>query len=110
MVFQTTPPQPASNARWHWYAVLEGGPEATQNGLGDLMPARFIERSDINSYLDSVTRGLHRFFHFFTGEQLVNAPRGSLAFGDGINDFLAAIGAVTAGKNPGQVGLAGVRV
>src|SRR4051812_24139794 len=45
MVFHTTPPQPASNARCAWYPVLAGGPEATQNGLGDLMPARLVERS-----------------------------------------------------------------
>jgi hypothetical protein len=45
MVFHTKPPHPASNARCVWYAVLEGGPDATQNGLGDFMPARLLERS-----------------------------------------------------------------
>ena len=45
MVFQTTPPQPASKARWAWYAVLAGGPLATQNGFGDLIPARLMDRS-----------------------------------------------------------------
>ena len=47
MVFHTTPPQPASKARWHWYAVLEGGADATQNGFGDLMPARLMDKSAI---------------------------------------------------------------
>jgi hypothetical protein len=37
--------------------LFDGGPEATQNGLGDLMPARLVERSAImqgrySSYMD----------------------------------------------------------
>src|SRR5438067_863981 len=47
IVFQTTPPQPASKARWAWYPVLAGGPEATQKGFGLFIPARLIDKSAI---------------------------------------------------------------
>ena len=40
MVFQTAPPQPASKARMTWSPQLVGGPEASQNGLGERMPAK----------------------------------------------------------------------
>ena len=40
IVFQTAPPQPASNARITCPAVFVGGPEASQNGLGDSMPQK----------------------------------------------------------------------
>ena len=53
MVFHTTPPHPASKARWHWYPVLEGGAEATQNGFGDLMPAKLMDRSAISLLLST---------------------------------------------------------
>src|SRR5689334_16021627 len=45
MVFQTAPPQPASNARITWSPVLVGGADASQNGLGLSMPASFTFRS-----------------------------------------------------------------
>src|SRR5262249_42350789 len=44
-VFHTAPPQPASNARITWSAVLVGGPEASQNGFGLTMPAVFVVQS-----------------------------------------------------------------
>src|SRR6266436_1239844 len=44
-VFQTAPPQPRSNARWIWPPLLVGGALASQNGLGDLMPAQLMLRS-----------------------------------------------------------------
>src|SRR5271170_8347904 len=47
IVFQTAPPQPASNARMTCPAVLLGGPEASQNGFGLVMPANFTVRSAI---------------------------------------------------------------
>ncbi len=34
-VFQTAPPQPASNARMTCSPQLVGGPDASQNGLGE---------------------------------------------------------------------------
>src|ERR1022692_4179158 len=47
IVFHTAPPQPASKARITWPPVLEGGPDASQNGLGLVMPANFTVRSAI---------------------------------------------------------------
>ena len=38
-VFQTAPPQPASNARMTWSPLFVGGAEASQNGFGLRMPA-----------------------------------------------------------------------
>src|SRR5439155_26615012 len=107
MVFQTTPPQPASNARWHWYAVLEGGPEATQKGLGDLMPARSIVRSAIilvlgeKPYLQTSERVSFRvlfgvlFFEFRHSDRAVKARANRRAIDpvtrglEGTRDFLS---------------------
>src|SRR5215510_8455612 len=47
-VFQTAPPHPASNARSTIEPMFVGGAEASQNGLGDFMPAKFMLRSAIN--------------------------------------------------------------
>src|SRR6056297_2460251 len=44
-VFQTTPPQPASNARRTLYSLSVGGADASQNGFGDLMPTKSDLRS-----------------------------------------------------------------
>src|ERR1700693_5143627 len=47
MVFRTAPPHRESNARITWPAVLVGGPEASQKGLGDSMPQNFTRKSAI---------------------------------------------------------------
>src|SRR5579871_4934792 len=47
MVFQTTPPHPASKARCTCAPELAGGAEASQKGLGDRIPAKSIRRSAI---------------------------------------------------------------
>src|SRR5215472_548386 len=47
IVFQTAPPQPASNARITCPAVFVGGPDASQNGFGDSIPQKFTRRSAI---------------------------------------------------------------
>src|SRR5205085_8194694 len=44
-VFQTAPPHPASNARSTIEPMFVGGAEASQKGLGDLMPAKATLRS-----------------------------------------------------------------
>ncbi len=49
MVFQTAPPQPASNARWICFPELVGGADASQKGFGDRMPAKSICRSAIGA-------------------------------------------------------------
>src|SRR5437899_11567162 len=45
IVFQTAPPHPASNARITCSPQLAGGPEASQKGLGQRMPAKLVVRS-----------------------------------------------------------------
>src|SRR4029453_17110896 len=45
--FHTTPPQPALKARPTLYSLSVGGAEASQNGLGDLMPRNSLRRSAI---------------------------------------------------------------
>src|ERR1700757_2865025 len=45
MVFQTAPPQPASNARITCSPQLVGGADASQNGFGDTIPAKLTLRS-----------------------------------------------------------------
>src|SRR5208282_3463238 len=47
IVFQTAPPQPASKARMTWPPVLVGGPDASQNGFGLVMPKNVTLRSAI---------------------------------------------------------------
>src|SRR5437868_15178535 len=49
-VFQTAPPQPASNARSTIEPIFVGGALASQKGLGDLMPAKLMLRSAIFFY------------------------------------------------------------
>src|SRR5579872_731303 len=62
MVFQTAPPHPASNARWTCAPELVGGAEASQNGLGERMPAKSMRKSAM----------------LRLREPLVNGERGSL--------------------------------
>src|SRR5271156_2802028 len=45
MVFHTAPPQPASKARMICSPQLVGGPEASQKGFGEWMPAKLVRRS-----------------------------------------------------------------
>src|SRR5579883_1674756 len=45
IVFHTAPPQPASNARCTCAPEFDGGAEASQNGFGERMPAKLIDRS-----------------------------------------------------------------
>ena len=47
-VFHTAPPQPASNARSIIEPMFVGGALASQNGFGDLMPAKSTARSAIS--------------------------------------------------------------
>jgi hypothetical protein len=50
-VFQTTPPHPASKARRTLYSLSVGGAEASQNGFGDLMPMKSVDRLAMASLL-----------------------------------------------------------
>src|SRR5688500_6994658 len=46
-VFQTAPPQPASNARSIIDPIFVGGADASQKGLGDFIPAKLLVKSAI---------------------------------------------------------------
>src|SRR5262245_20227593 len=91
IVFQTAPPQPASNARITWYAVLAGGPDAIQNGLGLLMPAQSVVRSAMSLSPRSAQ------------VEVDGAGRG-LAVGHRVHDLLAAVHAVAARVEPRDAG------
>src|SRR5579862_5705603 len=93
MVFQTAPPQPASKARFTWSPQLLGGPEASQNGLGDWMPAQRVVRSAMERL-----------------QTACNTHRGTLAVGHGIHHLAAAVHAMTAGEVAGIGGLARGRI
>src|SRR5881275_625493 len=47
MVFVTTPPQPASNARMMLFSDSVGGADESRNGFSNLMPVNVTERSAI---------------------------------------------------------------
>src|SRR4051794_38499003 len=79
IVFHTAPPHPASNARITWSPQLAGGPEASQNGLGDLIPAKLVVKS--------ATRHAPQ-----------NPQRRSLSIGHRVHHFAPAIHTVTARK------------
>src|SRR5882757_818809 len=83
-VFHTAPPQPRSNARWICPPLLVGGALASQNGLGDLMPAISMLRSAINPPRRTDVGRCWR--------------RGGFAMRDRVDDFLAAKNAIAAGK------------
>src|ERR1035437_804954 len=68
MVFHTAPPQPASKALWICAPELVGGAEASQNGLGDLMPAKLIRRSAMLFHL--ARRGRRQLLMDCLGGQL----------------------------------------
>ena len=76
--------------------MLVGGAEASQNGFGRLMP-REVDRQIS-----------HR--PFLLAEHAVDAARGALALGDGVDDLLAAVDAVAAGEVARVGGLHGERV
>ena len=47
IVFVTTPPHPASNARMMLLSDSVGGAEESRNGFSNLIPVKIVERSDI---------------------------------------------------------------
>src|SRR5438270_13562751 len=80
MVFHTAPPQPASNARITCSPQLVGGPEASQKGLGQRMPAKLVVRSAMIDY------------------PVVHHPEsGAFAVGNCVYHFTSAIDAIAAG-------------
>src|SRR5215468_8345940 len=89
IVVHTAPPQPASKARMTWYAVLVGGPEASQKGFGDRTPQKLMLRSGIGS---PSALGFQR---------LMNSCGSLFAMRDRVHDFSAAVHAISAGIVPG---------
>src|ERR1039458_9171278 len=108
---------------------MEGGPLATQNGLGDLMPARLMDRSAIlfssaleiflfqlrhtNRFVEARThwrtvfhaeaRCLQRPGNLFAGEKDVHASGGLFALGHSVDDFAGAVGAIAPGTHLGEI-------
>src|SRR5487761_2101100 len=92
MVFHTAPPQPASKARMICSPQLVGGAEASQKGLGELMPpANPWTRMSGTGNLREVEHG----------------ECGALAVGHGIHNFASAVDAVAASEVAGMAGLSG---
>src|SRR3954447_1859848 len=102
-VFQTAPPQPASNARRTWYSEFVGGPDASQNGLGALTPQNVTERSTMR---DSTCQDGSSNSH----QRGMDSPRRHLAVLDGVDDLAAITQAVAPGIQPGDAGRAGLRL
>src|SRR5262249_24070251 len=71
-----TPPQPALKARTTLYSLSVGGAEASQNGLGDLMPTNSVLRSAICHALQRFTADTRRRRGEFYSPRLlcVSAP------------------------------------
>src|ERR1700722_18489662 len=95
MVFQTAPPQPASNARATCPPVFVGGPEASQNGFGLVTPANFTLRSAMFHLLPDSCYGALRSRR---PEPLINATRGGHSFGYGVHHFFSAVRAISRRK------------
>src|SRR5215472_425040 len=90
IVFQTTPPHPASNARIACPMVLVAGPDASQNGFVLLIPAKRTVRSAIGS---PVSRTVSR-----TTKPRIQPARCGHPFRNGIDYFLAAVRAIASGE------------
>src|SRR5215469_16023472 len=97
IVFQTAPPQPASKARITCSPQLVGGPDASQNGLGQRIPAKTVVRSAMGGLRGNVGP-LQEFGH---------SAGGALAIGHRVHHFASAVDAVAAGEIARMGGLAG---
>src|SRR5262245_39314383 len=76
IVFHTAPPQPSSNARITCSPQLAGGPDASQKGLGQRMPAKLVVRSATDGLRNRIPRTLaigHRIYHFTSAVHTVAA-------------------------------------
>src|SRR5580658_3405234 len=83
MVFHTAPPHPASNARMTCSPQLVGGPEASQKGFGQRMPAKLVVRSAMRCLR------LGRLTH--------DRQRSAFSVSHRIHDLAAAVHAIAAG-------------
>ena len=77
--------------------MFVGGPEASQNGFGLVIPAKLTLKSAMR--FTSAPFACTSFrAHRGAAEPSVDAARGGHAFGHRIHHFLAAVGAIAAGK------------
>src|SRR4051794_10393888 len=90
-VFQTAPPHPASNARITCSPVFVGGADASQNGLGLLMPAKSMLRSAISPSPFGAALGLVPLVPLG-----VHRARGVATVRDRVHDLFAAVYAIAA--------------
>src|SRR5690242_1190 len=96
-VFQTAPPQPASNARMTWSPQFVGGAEASQKGLGErILPAKRTERS--GAIFFSLMRCLQDSNY---------SEGGAFAVCDSVHYFAAAVDAIATREILGIGGLTG---
>src|SRR6266511_5797339 len=87
IVFQTAPPQPASNALATWPYVFVGGPEASQKGFGDSIPAKFTRKSAMGP----------------PAQRFVNPRRRRNPVRGRVHDFRSTVRAVAADEHLGMV-------
>src|SRR5579872_6037668 len=92
-VFHTAPPQPASKARITCSPQLAGGPDASQNGFGERIPASVAVRS---AMLRIEPRG--------------NGGACPLSFRYRVHYFAAAVHAIAAGEVSRVQGLASLGI
>src|SRR5215813_8538551 len=97
IVFQTAPPHPASKARITCSPQLVGGAEASQKGFGEkIFPANLTEISG---------SGFCSGMGFL--QKLGDGLGGALAVSNGVNDFPAAVHAISTRKVFGIRSLSG---
>src|SRR5208282_279838 len=93
IVFHTAPPQPASKARIICSPQFVGGAEASQNGLGDLIPAVFAARlGALWLVVESGMNGL------LLAQSMSDAQSRAFAIGYRVDDFATAVDAIAPGK------------
>src|SRR5260370_40922868 len=93
IVFQTAPPQPASNARMICSPQFVGGADASQNGLRHGIPQKVVS---------SVGLGLDMLYLQPRG----NANAGAFSVRNRVHDLAATVSAISTGKKFRMGGLA----
>src|ERR1039458_7842924 len=91
MVFHTAPPHPLSKARMICSPQLVGGPEASQKGLGERMPAKLVVRSAIGRSFELARHGQGGALAVGAGRQIYRSHAASAqAAQDAVGAELAA--------------------
>src|SRR5580692_4432025 len=96
-VFQTAPPQPASKARITCTPQLAGGPDASQNGLGQRMPpANTVVRSamlglQIDWQVGDLPHDLLQGYVALSIQPFCHCDSSAFSFGHCVHYFPAAV-------------------